>query len=58
MSDAWEDIDMRTRARLEAEGVRDLPALRAWLAQHPEGSDKFGRVMLTELRGLLKDSSS
>jgi len=55
MSVIWEDIAPRTRTRLEAAGVHDMPALLQWLAENPNGTDAIGRVMMTEMRSLLAD---
>ena len=51
----WEarGLEPRTAARLMAVGIGDEPTLRAWVAAHPEGNERIGRVMMSEIRALL-----
>jgi hypothetical protein len=52
----WEarGLDPRTAKRLAAAGIADDAGLRAWLAQHPHGTEQIGRVMLVELRAFVE----
>lgn len=45
-------LDEGAAARLVAEGIADMPALVAWLAAHPNGTETIGRVLMTELAQL------
>lgn len=45
-------LDEGAAARLVAEGIADMPALVAWLAAHPTGTETIGRVLMAELTAL------
>lgn len=46
-------FDARTADKLGTLGIRDAPALAAWVQAHPYGTEAVGRVMMTEFRQYL-----
>jgi hypothetical protein len=56
----WEarGLDPRTAKRLATAGITDDAGLRAWLAQHPNGTEQIGRVMLSELREFIAGAAT
>lgn len=53
----WEarGLDPRIARRLVALGIEDDAALAAWLSANPEGTERLGRVMVSELRDFLEN---